>query len=459
MSGLSEATLAAPDPAHDPARLSADPSQPGRPAPAWPTVVTLLAWTLIGLGISAHDGEWSSWGLAALLTAFAMLLAVAASARTVGVPNRRMLSLPVAVCLLAAVAHPAYRLMHVRGAGIVAIDVLAAVTVATALATLLLSDQRGDRWQRRGWWLGAAAAAATGVVTIVVVPDPHIDVWYLLQQSSDGLRHGQDMYRQHWQHSHGLQAIYPYLPWTTVLLAPFRWLTTDVRAGLLLATLITSWQVRRLAPAAPAALALLVLIHPHWIFLIDQSWTEPLVLVLLTAALLAVSRGRPGVAIVALAAALACKQHVVLLLPLFAIWPSFGLRRTVQSAALAFVAVLPWLVWSPHQFWHDAVKANLDLGVIPRALCIPSLLLRHDIEVGFWFTLLVLGAAYAVVLLRVRRSTSGLALGSALVLLALDLANKQSFFNHYTLPLGLLVVALAASCDGQAVRSSTRVTP
>src|SRR4051812_18193917 len=182
MSGLSEATLAAPDPARDPSRSPADPSRAGRPAAAWPTVVTLLAWTLIGLGISAHDGEWSPWGLAGLLTAFAMLLAVAASARTVGVPNRRMLSLPVAVCLVAALAHPAYRLMHVRGAGIVAVDVLAAVTVAIALATLRLPNQR------RGWWLGAAAAAATGIVTIVVVPDPHIDVWYLLQQSSDGLR-------------------------------------------------------------------------------------------------------------------------------------------------------------------------------------------------------------------------------------------------------------------------------
>src|SRR3954451_18744333 len=175
MSGLSEATLAAPDPAHDPARSSADPSQPGRQAPAWPTVVTLLAWSLIGLGISAHDGEWSPWGLAALLTAFAMLLAVAASARTVGVPNRRMLSLPVAVCLVAAVAHPAYRLMHVRGAGIVAVDVLAAVTVAIVLATLLFPDLSGGRWQRRGWCLGAAAAATTGIVTILVVPDPHID--------------------------------------------------------------------------------------------------------------------------------------------------------------------------------------------------------------------------------------------------------------------------------------------
>ena len=199
-------------------------------------------------------------------------------------------------------------------------------------------------------------------MTIVVVPNPHIDVWYLLQQSSDGLRRGQDMYRQHWQHSHGLQAIYPYLPWTTVLLAPFRWLASDVRAGLLLATLVTSWQVRRFAPAAPAALALLLLIHPHWTFLIDQSWTEPLVLVLLTASLLAISSGRPGLAVIALAGALACKQHVALLLPLFAVWPSFGLRRAAQSAGLAFVAVLPWLVWSPHQFWHDAVKANLDVS-------------------------------------------------------------------------------------------------
>src|SRR6185437_13908527 len=43
----------------------------GRPAvmtreaeaiPSWPTYAALGAWTLIGLGISAHDGEWSSWG-------------------------------------------------------------------------------------------------------------------------------------------------------------------------------------------------------------------------------------------------------------------------------------------------------------------------------------------------------------------------------------------------------------
>ena len=438
MSGLSEAIRPGRAPLPDPSPGGAPGQTLSRPASRWPTTAVLTAWTLIGLGISAHDGEWSPWGLAALLVAFALVLVVAVSGRAIAVPDRRTLAAALGVSLLAAAVHPAYRLMHVRGAGVVAIEVLAALTVAGALSTLVL------RSGTRSWWPVATLAAATGIVTIVVVPDPHIDVWYLLQQSSDGLRHGQDMYRQHWQHSHGLQAIYPYLPWTTVLLAPFRWLATDVRAGLLLASLLTSWQLRRLAPMAPPAVALLLLAHPHWAFLIDQSWTEPLLLALLTGAVLAVARERPGLAVVALAGALACKQHVVLLLPVFAMWPAFGLRRTAQSAALAFAAVLPWLLWSPHQFWHDAVKANLDLGVIPRALCVPSLLQRHDIAVGFWFTVLALAIAYAVTFARVPRTASGVALGGALVLLALDLANKQSFFNHYTLPLGLLVVAMAA---------------
>jgi len=436
MSGLSGALTSDAGPAPT---APAAPPIGGTPVPRWPSYAVLGAWTLVGLGISAHDGEWSLPGLIALLAAFALLLAATAAGGRLQVPDRRMLALPLAVAFAAALAHPARRLMHVHGGALAAVDVLAAVTAAAALGSLFV------RRSSLAWRVGAALAAATGIVTIIVAPDPHIDVWYLLQQSSTGLLHGQDMYRQHWAHSHGLQAIYPYLPMTTVLLAPLRWLVGDVRAGLLLASLLTSWQLRRIAPLAPAGLALLVLVHPHWAFLVDQSWTEPLLVALLTAAVFAISRDRPVLAVVALGVALACKQHIVLLLPLFAVWPRFGLRRTLASAGLAFVLVLPWIVWSPGQFWHDAVKANLDLGVIPRALCVPSLLLRHDVQVGFWFTLLVLGVAYAVVLWRAPRTPSGLALGSAVVLLALDLANKQSFFNHYTLPMGLLVVALATA--------------
>jgi hypothetical protein len=56
-----------------------------------------------------------------------------------------------------------------------------------------------------------------------------------------------------------------------------------------------------------------------------------------------------------------------------------------------------------------------------------------------------LAAAYALVAWRVPRTPSGLALGCALVMWTFDLANTQTFFNHYVLPLGLLVIALATA--------------
>ncbi|MDQ1745943.1 MAG: hypothetical protein QOD07_206 [Frankiaceae bacterium] len=402
------------------------------------TRLVVLAWCLLSVGASVHEGEYSPAGLACVVLGLLLLAAVVAAGLAPRRPTRDELAVAVAVSLVGAIAHPVDRLMHTGGGDLVAIQVLALVTVAaTALGLGLLRP-------RTAWAVGAGLALATGCVVIAVVTNPKIDVWYLLQQSSSGLLSGDDMYRQHWAHSHGLQAVYPYLPMSTVLLAPFRWIAGDVRVGLLLASVGTSALLRRLAPAAPAALSLLVLVHPHWAFLVDQSWTEPLLLFLLCAAVLATERRRPVLAVLALAAALAAKQHVVLLLPLFALWPAFGWRRTLAAAAVAALAIAPWVVAGPADFWHDAVHANLTLGVIPRALCVPSFLLRHGITVGFWFPLLALLGAYAACL-RGPRTAAGLALGSALVLWTVDATNKQSFFNHYTLPLGLLVLALTAA--------------
>lgn len=405
------------------------------------TRVLLLAWCLLVLGMSAREGEFSLYGLALVLVGLGLLVDVVARRLPITVPDRRSLAVPIAVCVLSAVLHPARRNMHSTSSGLLATELLSVAGAVLAAGTLVLPDH----WQRRAWLGLAAFAGLTGVVTVLVVPDPHIDVWELLQQSSTGLLHGQDMYRQHWQHSRGLQDVYPYLPGTTLLLAPFRWLLGDVRFGLVAALLLSSLLVRRLAPAAPIALAALLLVMPHWVFLVDQSWTEPLLVLALAGAVLALRCERPGTAMLALAAALACKQHVVLLLPLFAAWPAFGWRRALGSALLAGAVVLPWLVIGSASFLHDAVQANLGLGVLERSLCLPSLLSRLGVVVGFWFLLLALAAAYTLALRRLPRTPCGLALGCALVLWTLDVANKQSYFNHYFLPLALLVVALAAA--------------
>jgi hypothetical protein len=425
----------------------------GRPARR-DSALVLLAWSLVGVGVAWREGEFSNVSLPLVLLGWLVLAYVVGRRPELRIPTTSELAAVAALVVLAAAFLRVKRYMYVDD-GIEVIQGAFLLTAVAAAATLLPALRRSR--VAEGGAIGLAVV--TGIATIRLAEDASIDVWYLLQQSSEGLLRGDNMYEQHWVGSNGLQDVYPYLPFTTVLLTPFRWFAGDVRYGLLAAAVLSFFVARRLAPRAtvPALLPLLLVVSPKWPFLINQSWTEPLLVLLLGCAVLAISRGRLLLAVVALAAALACKQHIVLILPLFALWPSFGWRRTVASGALAGAVVLPWWLMSPSAMWADAVDANLSMGVLRRALCIPSLLDRQGIAVSFAFLLLMLCGAYALVLLRVPRTPAGLALGCAFVLLTLDIANKQSFFNHYQLPLGLLVVALCASAAvPDARRPNTR---
>ncbi len=403
----------------------------------------LVAWSLLAVGDARHEGFYTTAGFALVSAGFLLLLGVVASGVVPTAPTWTTLVLPVGICVLMSVVHPVGAYMYISHHGESAARWLVTAGAVVALVTLLISRIR------KGWGLVpiAALATATAIVVVRAAPRPAIDVWVFLQQSSTGLLHGANMYTQHWVGSPSgeLTDVYPYLPGTTLLLAPFKWLFGDVRYGTAVAALLAGYLVWRLAPKAPAALAALIVLMPHWAFLIDQSWTEPLLVVELAACIFALRAGRTGWATAALAAALVTKQFVAPLLPLFAIWRGFGVRRAATAAAAAFAIALPWLVAAPHAMWHDAVTAELNEGVLPGALNLPSFLGRHGVDAGFVLTLVVVGVAYAVAVTRLPRTPAGLALGCALIMWALDIANKQTFFNHYTFPLGLMVVALAAA--------------
>jgi hypothetical protein len=424
-------------------------------ASRWGTATVLTAWCLLAIGDSTKAGYYSTIGLACIVAGFVAVVVVVAVRAPLVVPDRALLVVPLAVCVGEAIIDPSRKYLYISGRDLTTIHLLSIATAAAAALSLLAND----RWRRASWLGVLALAAATGIVTIVLISNPGIDVWELLQQSSTGLLHGDDMYRQHWMHSTGLQNVYPYLPGTTLVLAPFRWLLGDVRFGLLAASLLAAWLLQRYgAEDAPPALAALVVVMPDWVYLINRSWTEPLLVAVLAVAIIALRSGRTALAIVALAVALASKQHIILLLPLFALWPSFGLRRTIKACGLAILIVLPWIIAGPRDIWHDAVHANLTLGAETKALNLQGLLLRHDTSVGSWFVALLLVAAYALVVWRMPRTPSGLALGCAVVMWTFDLANTQTFFNHYVLPLGLLLLALATA-DGQRAQAPTSPRP
>jgi hypothetical protein len=411
------------------------------------TLGVLVAWSLLAIGDSKFEGFYTPVGFGCVAAGFVLLVAVVASGVGLARATWPTLVVPVATCYVAAIVHPAKAYMYITNDGETAVKGLVIAATALALATLVV------RRLRPAWGLAGilGLVVATAVVVVRAAPRPAIDVWLLLQQSSSGLLHGADMYHQHWVGSPSgeLTDVYPYLPGTTLLLAPFNWLFGDVRYGTALAAIAAAGLVWRLAPRAPAALAGLIVLMPHWAFLIDQSWTEPLLVVELAACILALRNGRTGWATAALAAALVTKQFVAPLLPLFAIWRAFGVRRAATAAGAAFAVALPWLIADPGAMWHDAVTVQLRDVVLTTADNLPSFLLRHGIHAGFTLTLVVVGLAYAVAVARLPRTPSGLALGCALVMWALDIANKQTFFNHYTFPLGLLVIAVAAATGEQ----------
>ena len=445
-----------------------------------PTALLLSGWVAVALGIGTHDGRYALPSLAlvvigTLLVAAGLLVASLSTgqspasgllARFPDWPTRFTLAAAaLTVGLAPLIWHPRY---FAHGAGWTASQIFAALAGLLAAATMMpfgggsaglasrLASQRGL------FWIALALMSAAGVTMIASAPKPHIDVFFLLQGSTKGLFQGDDMYRQQWAASrasypsHGLFDVYPYLPWTSVLLAPFRLIFGDIRYGLVLSLAISAVVARKLAEGSPARfvpalLPLLIALYPKVTYGYQLSWTEPLLVALLAGMVLAVERGRLTWAVVLLALALASKQHIVLLLPLTALWPRFGWRRTLAAAGGALLLISPWIIAGPRDFWHDAVGANVGLGYRADALCVATFFHKaFGVDPGFALTGLGLIAAYLLAW-RVRGDAFGFCAGAGLLVLALDVTNTQSFFNHYTLGMALVVLAICLR-PGSALR-------
>ena len=192
------------------------------------------------------------------------------------------------------------------------------------------------------------------------------------------------------------------------------------------------------AAVAPA-LAVLAGVLPGSLYDVQQAWNETILFGALAAAGVLIAARRPWWAAAALAVALCTKQHVVLLLPLWALWPAFGPRRAVAAAAGAAAVTLPWFLADPARFRHCVVDFFLDLPARPDSLSIWHLVPGPLRAVA---VLALVAVAYLLVLRAVPRTPGGLLLGCGLVLTAFALANKQSFLNQWLLASQLVVAGL-----------------
>jgi hypothetical protein len=434
-----------------------------RPGPA---DGALLAAVLIAGSVERH-AVYTWYGVLILLGCVAALFAAALRGAGRAVPA------PWAVTL-AVTAAAWFQLVKPPWMNVVSTWLLAAGAWTAGAATLgVLAVLAAPPRRRRPAAL--AVLAATGVAYALVVRGslrPLIDVWAILQGAALGAVHGANPYQMTFDGVPPGQVddCFNYLPVTFLAPVPSRLLLGDVRyaeaAVLLAGVAAVLWRAARAArtgqPAArtgqPAAvtagrsaavalpLALLLGVLPGSLYEVQQAWNEAILAGALVGAAVLADRGRRWPAVGCVALALATKQHVVLLLPLLACWPAFGVRRAVAAAAGGAAVCLPWYVWDPHRFTHCTVDFFLDLPARP-----DSLSLWRWLPTGLGTPLLLLAAvaAYAVALRRLPRDGAGLLLGWALILAAWDLLNKQSFMNQWLLVAQLTVAGLALSASRQ----------
>jgi hypothetical protein len=318
------------------------------------------------------------------------------------------------------------------------------IALPVLAAAALLTGGRVSDW----WWRALVVAFSLGAVaTIRASPRPRIDVWYFLQHTSDCVLRGCDLYTVTTPDAPGAQHVFPYLPMTAVLLAPFRLVLHDVRYGEALAIVVAALLLRRCGTRSTLRLSPLLLCVPGLFFQVEQAWTESLLLGLLVGAAAVSLRGSESsgrwiAGGILLGLALASKQHMWLLLPVVAL--TLGLRTAGLAAVAGGLLTLPWFAVNPSAFWHRTVTDFVDVAPRSDALTIwlhEPVGLRHVVPV------LALLLAYLLAWFSCRRVPHRLLLGCAVALAAFDLTNKASFYNQWVLVTWLLVAAAALELE------------
>lgn len=302
--------------------------------------------------------------------------------------------------------------------------------------------------------------AVAGVIVVRAVPAEAIDCYTFQREAAQRLLHGIDpfggteanVYDAHdTSRFYGsgmvldgrVQVGFQYPPITLLWVLP-GYLLGDVRYSYIVAVMFSAVFLFAIYPhRRSAGIAALLLLNPFTFYVESRSWTEPLVLMVLSATLYAAMKQRAWLPF-ALGLFLATKQYNFLALPFMGFliqpfqWRSFA-KLMANSLVIAAATAVPFAMWNIRGLWHDLVLFHLAQPFRSDALsfAVPFPLF---LKVG---PLLCL--AFMVWGMRVgKRHAAMFAAGYGIALLLFVSTSKQAFSNYYFLIAQALLLAAAA---------------
>jgi hypothetical protein len=427
---------------------------------------------LAGYALQVRNGFYDETALAWLTAALCLAL-IGALARLPASPvpaaGRILISVLTAATiaqLLLMTLQPPGMYLRIRHAG-----QLTPFHIGLAIAGLLvIAGSLRIRPARAAWFPGLLAVhAALGLWLIHMSPDPAIDVVVVHEDAIAALVRGQNPYAITFRNIYADTSFYPpelvvngrvqfglpYPPLSLLLVAPGELLFADYRyanlAALTMAGALVGYSVDTIAARLAAAL---LLFTPRVFFVLEQGWTEPLVVLLLALTAFCASRA-PRWTFMALGGLLAIKQYMLLAAPLALLlvpspwWSRRGVSLLWKAAAVAAAVTLPFVAWNPSAFVRSVVLLQMYEPFRMDSLSYLAFLARQGMEpAAVWPSILAAGAAIGLALWRCRRTPSGFMMGVAVVMFVVFAFGKKAFCNYYFFVIGALCCATALLSGG-----------
>jgi len=342
------------------------------------------------------------------------------------------------------------------------------VVIAGCFAALSFLPKKliSSTWQNLLVVLTLVMVWFLGVWVIKAAPQPMIDVLVFHETSAQALLSGENPYTAKVPNIYGHLAYYgaelvdkegyltignPYLPLSIYISSLGYLIGGDVRYSHLMAFVLAGALIAFLHTGREAKLAAyLLLFMPRAFYVLEQGWTE-LILVFFLAAVIFCATRYPKFLPVMLGLFFASKQYLFFVLPvsllLVANKPSWRDWFNLYGwmGGIIFVVTAPLAFWNLQAFLWNVGAAQWYQPFRIDALSYLALYARiFDQIPPFLISFLALGIALLIVWHIAPRTSTGFALSLAFCLAVFFAFNKQAFCNYYFLVIGAIFCAFAS---------------
>lgn len=281
------------------------------------------------------------------------------------------------------------------------------------------------------------------IFMILSSPAPTIDVYHVLKEGSEAIFKSQNPYSITYTKIYRdfRSDYFTYFPGMLYFISPGVILFGDPRVSILIYVLISATIIYKFFKSIN--LSLIFLFNPVFFFILEQSYTEPLVFFLILCCFILLTKKRFKLSAAVFTLLLGTKQYAVLILPFYYLFVKDKVRSIIPIfIGIGLLIFLPFLIWDFNEFIKDAVILQFIYPERYDGLTFFSLIYDvFHIRLPFYTFSIIWFLSLVYLLFKIDKSKfSNLILRIFIFLSIFFYFNKMAFVNYYYLLSSLLLL-------------------